>query len=63
MDDQEKQDDFDEIVVEDAASEPGGCLGLVAVAALTVLMVAGCTFAGSSITRSPLASATYATTG
>jgi hypothetical protein len=37
--DQEKQDDFDEIVVEDAASEPGGCLGLVAVAAVWVVAV------------------------
>ena len=27
MDEQEKQDDFDDIVVEDAASEPTGCLG------------------------------------
>ena len=43
--DQERQnvfgpeDDFDQIVVEDAASEPGGCLGLIAVAAITAALI------------------------
>jgi hypothetical protein len=40
MDEQEKQDDFDQIVVEDAASEPGGCLALLVVVSLAVSVMA-----------------------
>jgi hypothetical protein len=39
MDGQEKQDDFDEIVVEDAASEPSGCLGQALVFTVIVVLM------------------------
>ena len=39
MDQREKQDDFDEIFVEDGASEPGGCLGQIAVFAILVVVI------------------------
>ena len=43
MDEQTEQNDFENIVVEDAASEPGGCLGVVvlalAVAAIIVVVL------------------------
>lgn len=39
MDEHEKQDDFDQIVVEDAASEPGGCLGEIAVVGLVAVVI------------------------
>jgi hypothetical protein len=42
MDDQEKQDEFDQIVVEDAASEPTGCLGQAAVLSVIVLSLMLC---------------------
>jgi hypothetical protein len=38
MDYQQDQDDFDEIVVEDAASEPTGCLGQVMIVLIVVLL-------------------------
>ena len=38
MDEQTKQDDFEDIVVEDAASEPGGCLGVVVLALALALI-------------------------
>jgi hypothetical protein len=50
MCEQEKQDEFNQIVLEDAASEPGGCLVVVAVAALTTaMMIVGGVYAGSSL--------------